>query len=107
MTIAPAAPAPRRPGPACPETTPSIGAWPRAAAVARAVAGPRGQLGHLEQILGESRTPTALRFLGAHVFDLLDKLADEAGQAEIDRRRVAGAALEAVAASGAPVVRLW
>lgn len=107
LTSDPAVDAPRRPGPACPETTPSVGAWPRAAAVARAVAGPRGQLGHLEQILGESRTPTALRFLGAHVFDLLDKLANEAGPAESDRRRVACAALEAVAASGAPVVRLW
>ena len=107
LTSAPAVDTPRRPGPACPEATPSAGAWPRAAAVARAVAGPPGQLGHLEQILGEARTPTPLRFLGAHVFDLLDKLAHEAGPAEIDRRRVACAALEAVAASGAPVVRLW
>ena len=107
LTSAPAVDAPRRPGPACPVATADTGAWPRAASVARAVAGPRGQLGHLEQIMGASPSPTSLRFLGAHVFDLLDKLANEAGPAEIDRRRVACAALEAVAASGAPVVRLW
>ncbi len=94
-------------GPACPEATTIPGAWPRAATVARAVAAPRGQLGHLEQTLGDARSPSRLRFLGAHVFDLLDKLAHEAGPDEIDRRRVACAALEAVAVSGAPVVRLW
>jgi hypothetical protein len=107
LTGAPAVDAPPRPGPACPESTTGTGAWPPAASIARAVAGPRGQLGHVEQILGASPAPTPLRFLGAHLFDLLDKLANEAGPAEIDRRRVACAALEAVAASGAPVVRLW
>jgi hypothetical protein len=95
------------PGPACPEAMTIPGAWPRAATVVRAVAAPRGQLGHLEQTLGDARAPSRLRFLGAHVFDLLDKLAHEAGPDELDRRRVACAALEAVAASGAPVVRLW
>jgi hypothetical protein len=98
---------PPRSGPACAEAATSPGAWPRAAAVARAVAGSPGQLGHLEQTLGEAQAPSRLRFLGAHLFDLLDKLAHEAGPDEPDRRRVACAALEAVAASGAPVVRLW
>jgi hypothetical protein len=107
LTVAPPVDTPRRPGPACPEATTIPGAWPRAASVARVVAGAPGQLGHLEQTLGDARSPSRLRFLGAHVFDLLDKLAHEAGPAEIDRRRLACAALEAVAASGAPVVRLW
>jgi hypothetical protein len=51
--------------------------------------------------------PRRLRFLGAHLFDLLDKLEREAGPTEIERRRVACAALGAAAAEGAPVVRLW
>jgi hypothetical protein len=93
--------------PACAEATTTPGAWPRAVAVARAVPASPGQLGHLEQTLGDAAAPSTLRFLGAHVFDLLDKLANEAGPDELDRRRVACAALEAVAASGAPVVRLW
>ncbi len=96
-----------RPAPACAEATTIPGAWPRAASVARAVPAAPGQLGHLEQTLGDATSPSTLRFLGAHVFDLLDKLAHEAGPDELDRRRVACAALEAVAASGAPVVRLW
>ena len=107
LTVAPPVDMPPRPGPACPEATTIPGAWPRSSAVARAVAGSPGQLGHLEQTLGEARSPSRLRFFGAHVFDLLDKLAHEAGPDELDRRRVACAALEAVAASGAPVVRLW
>ncbi|MEP7122978.1 MAG: hypothetical protein ABJE95_18770 [Byssovorax sp.] len=107
LTVAPLVDAAPRPGPACPEATTIPGAWPRAAGVARAVAAPPGQLGHLEQTLGEAGAPSRLRFLGAHLFDLLDKLAHEAGPDELDRRRVACAALEAVAASGAPVVRLW
>jgi hypothetical protein len=48
-----------------------------------------------------------LRFLGAHLFDLLDKLLYEGGGSEQSRRRVACAALDAVARDGAPVVRLW
>lgn len=107
LTVVPAVDTPSRPGPACPVADTRTGAWPRSATVARVVAGPPGQLGHLEQTLGEATAPSRLRFLGAHVFDLLDKLANEAGPDEIDRRRVACAALEAVAASGAPVVRLW
>ena len=107
LTVAPVVDTALRPRPACPEATTIPGAWPRAAAVARAVAAPPGQLGHLEQTFGEARAPSRLRFLGAHLFDLLDKLAHEAGPDELDRRRVACAALEAVAASGAPVVRLW
>jgi hypothetical protein len=98
---------PPRPGPACPEADAKPGAWPRSTTAARVVAGAPGQLGHLEQTLGEAPSPSRLRFLGAHVFDLLDKLAHEAGPDELDRRRVACAALESVAASGAPVVRLW
>ena len=107
LTVARPVDAPSRPGPACPEATTIPGAWPRSTTVARAVAGAPGQLGHLEQTLGDGPSPSRLRFLGAHVFDLLDKLAHEAGPDELDRRRVACAALEAVAASGAPVVRLW
>lgn len=107
LTSVPAVDAPPLPGPACPESGASPGAWPRSLTVARAVVAPPGQLGHLEQTLGAARAPAPLRFFGAHLFDLLDKLAHEAGPAEIDRRRVACAALEAVAASGAPVVRLW
>ena len=107
LTVVPVVDVAPRPGPACPETTTSPGAWPRAVVVARVVAGSPGQLGHLEQTLGEARAPSRLRFLGAHLFDLLDKLAHEAGPDEIDRRRLACAALEAAAASGAPVVRLW
>ncbi len=107
LTVDPVVDTPPRSGSACPEATTIPGAWPRAASVARAVAGSPGQLGHLEQTLGDARWPSRLRFLGAHVFDLLDKLAHEAGPDELDRRRVACAALEAVAASGAPVVRLW
>ena len=107
LTVDPPVDMPPRPGPACPEATTIPGAWPRSTTVARAVAGSPGQLGHLEQTLGDAASPSRLRFLGAHVFDLLDKLAHEAGPDELDRRRVACAALEAVAASGAPVVRLW
>jgi hypothetical protein len=107
LTVAPIVDVAPRLGPACAESTTIPGAWPRASAVARAVAAPPGQLGHLEQALGDARPPSRLRFLGAHLFDLLDKLAHEAGPDELDRRRVACAALEAVAASGAPVVRLW
>ena len=107
LTTVPVVDVAPRPGPACAEAATSPGAWPRAAAVARAVAGSPGQLGRLEQTLGEARAPSRLRVLGAHHFDLLDKLAHEAGPDELDRRRVACAALEAVAASGAPVVRLW
>ncbi len=107
LTVAPPVDAPPRPGPACPEAATIPGPWPRSTTVARAVAGAPGQLGYLEQTLGDAPRSSRLRFLGAHVFDLLDKLAHEAGPDELDRRRVACAALEAVAASGAPVVRLW
>ena len=51
--------------------------------------------------------PRRLRFLGAHLFDLLDKLDREAGPEEVERRRVICAALAAAAAEGAPVVRFW
>ena len=106
-TSVPVVDAESRPAPACAEATTIPGAWPRAIAVARAVAAAPGQLGHLEQTLGDATSPSTLRFLGAHVFDLLDKLANEAGPDDLDRRRVACAALEAVAASGSPVVRIW
>ncbi len=62
-------------------------------------------MGELEQTLPGG--PTRLRFLGAHLFDLLDKLEHEVRPIELERRRVICAALESVAASGAPVVRLW
>jgi hypothetical protein len=96
---APPAPPPVEPGPACADSD-APGPWPRAASMPR-VAG-----AHLEQTLADGRT-VRLRFLGAHLFDLLDKLAHEARPDELDRRRVACAALEAAASSGAPVVRLW
>src|SRR5262245_53550607 len=70
---APSAPAPVPP-PACSETR--GGAWPRAApgdpGLVHTVAGAAG-LGHLEQRFagGES---AELRFVGAHLFDLLAKL---------------------------------
>jgi hypothetical protein len=69
------------------------------------VPAPAGQLGHLEQAI--AGRPARLRFLGAHLFDLLDKVAHEAGPDEADRRRVIAAALDAAALEGAPVVRLW
>lgn len=93
------------PAPACPEVAPRPGAWPRASGVARAVPG-EGRAGHIAQGL-DGREPVRLRFLGAHSFDLLDKLEHEAGPTELDRRRVICAALNAVAEAGAPVVRLW
>lgn len=92
------------PKPACTEARVDPGPWPRASGVARAVAG-RGGPGHLAQPIGGA--PVRLRFLGAHLFDLLDKVANEAGPGEEDRRRVICAALSAAAASGAPVVRIW
>lgn len=64
-----------------------------------------GALGHLEQ-RWDGR-PRRLRFLGAHLFDLLGKLLYEGGGGEAERRRVACAALDAVARAGAPVVRIW
>ena len=97
--------APVRPPPACPETIASPGPWSRADTVARAVAAVTPGLGHLEQSLGAR--PARLRFLGAHLFDLLDKVAHEAGPSEAERRRMICAALDAAAAEGAPVVRLW
>jgi hypothetical protein len=45
--------------------------------------------------------------LGSHLFDLLDKLLYEGGGGELERRRVICGALNAAAAQGAPVVRLW
>jgi hypothetical protein len=91
---------PTAPAPACAEVAAEPGPWPRASAPPRVAPD-----GHLEQDLGAG--PVRLRFLGAHLFDLLDKLEHEAGPAEADRRRVICAALNAAAAAGAPVVRLW
>ena len=94
-----------RPPPACAETRESTGAWPRPDGFAQVVPAKPGAIGHLTQDIGGR--PAHLRFLGAHLFDLLDKLVHEGGPDEQDRRRVACAALDAVARRGAPVVRLW
>ena len=98
-------PPPARPLPACPEALASPGAWPRASGQAGVVLGAPPALGHVEQALGGA--PVTLRFFGAHLFDLLDKLDREGGPTERDRRLLACVALEAVARAGAPVVRLW
>ncbi|APR85807.1 Hypothetical protein A7982_11156 [Minicystis rosea] len=87
--------------PACAEVAAEPGPWPRAAGIARVATD-----GHLEQrFVGSS--PVRLRFLGTHLFDLLDKLEHEGGPTDLDRHRVVCAALNAAAAAGAPVVRLW
>ncbi|UQA55665.1 hypothetical protein [Polyangium aurulentum] len=102
--LAPPGPAPR-PRPACPETLAGSGAWPRPEDFTKVVPSKPGALGHLEQRW--SGRPARLRFLGAHLFDLLGKLRHEGGGGDAERRRVACAALDAVARAGAPVVRLW
>jgi hypothetical protein len=101
---APPARAPRPP-PACPQTSAGSGAWPRPEDFAKVVPSAPGSLGHLEQRW--NGRPARLRFLGAHLFDLLGKLLYEGGGGDGQRRRVACAALDAVARAGAPVVRLW
>jgi hypothetical protein len=45
--------------------------------------------------------------LGAHAFDLLDKIASEVGDDEPRARVVACRVLDAIAMTGAPVVRIW
>lgn len=93
--------------PACEEKAASPGPWPRATGLVRAIAGKPGEaMGWLEQPI-EGRGAVRLRFLGTHVFDLLDKLAAEGGPDEASRRRMICAALNAVAERGAPVVRIW
>ena len=122
--------------PACEEITPDTGPghhaiagpWPRAAAGAdglpRAVRADKGQMGRFEQrfedpgaiddrgraqpaVVSGQRGATPLRFLGAHLFDLLQKVAYEGGSTELERRRLICAALNAAAARGAPVLRIW
>jgi hypothetical protein len=108
---APAEPAVALPPPACKEEAADPGPWPRAevgaAGIARAVAGSEGKtLGWLTQ--GMAGTGSArLRFLGTHVFDLLDKLGSEGGTSESEQRRMICAVLNAAALRGAPVVRIW
>ena len=110
-----------RPPPACPEIAPDVGPWPRAAPGAaglpRAVRAGEGELGYLEQRFAEPSPsgaraaelgpPARLKFLGAHLFDLLQKVAYEGGSTEDARRRLICAALNAAAARGAPVLRIW
>ncbi len=101
----------RTPPPACDEVAATPGPWGRAvegsAGIARAmVSGDERTLGGLaQQIAG--RGDVHLRFLGTHVFDLLDKVASEGGANEVEKRRMICAALNEVARSGAPVVRIW
>lgn len=97
--------------PACAEEAANPGPWGRAEAGARGVvtvvAGRDGkELGGLLQGMA-GRGEERLRFLGTHLFDILDKLHAEGGATEEERRRVICAALNAVAKSGAPVVRIW
>lgn len=95
------------PPPACEERAADPGPWPRAEGVARAVAGRPGEsFGGVEQAI-EGRGAVRLRFLGTHVFDLLDKLHAEGGGDEASRRRMICAVLNGVAERGAPVVRIW
>ena len=96
------------PPPACEEVASEVGPWDRAtdAGVARAVRSAPGKLGRIEHPF-EAGKPARLRFLGAHLFDLLSKLLYESEGGELGRRRVICGALNAVAAQGAPVVRLW
>ena len=103
--VAPPAIAQGAPGPACDEVASTPGPWPRAESMVLVAPG-SGAPGELWQRLARGRT-ARLRFLGAHLFDLLDKLEHEAGATEIERRRVICASLNAVAAAGAPVVRIW
>lgn len=105
----PSAATPSAPPPACVEAS-GAGPWPRAAGgeggLPRAVQSAPGKLGAIEQRFEDGRSPR-LRFLGAHLFDMLDKVLYEGGGGEDARRRTICAALNAVAESGAPVVRLW
>lgn len=97
--------APPPPSPACAETQNDVGPWPRPQSLVRVVPANPGSLGRLEQSWNDK--PFRLRFLGAHLFDLLDKIVHEGGSSERERRQVICAALEAVAKNGAPVVRIW
>jgi hypothetical protein len=100
------------PPPACDEVLAATpGPWGRAvegsAGIARAmVSGDERTLGGFAQQLA-GRGDTRLRFLGTHVFDLLDKVASEGGASEAERRRTICAVLNEAAKSGAPVVRIW
>jgi hypothetical protein len=97
---------PSRPPPACVEHVQTPGPWPRALAPVEVRRAPPPRLGALEQTFSDGASHP-LRFFGAHLFDLLGKLDQEGGPSELDRRRLACAALDAVALAGAPVVRLW
>jgi hypothetical protein len=100
------APQPIEPSPACTESTSAAGPWPRASEPVRVVPGAAGRGAHLAQGFVPSGSARRLRFLGTHLFDLVDKLEHEGGSPE-ERRRLACAALDSAAATGAPVVRLW
>jgi hypothetical protein len=122
--------------PACQEITPDtgpgrlaiVGPWPRAVAGAaglpRVVRAGKGQMGRLEQrfedpsavgdrggaqpaVASGQRGAMPLRFLGAHLFDLLQKVAYEGGSTEVERRHLICAALNAAAARGVSVLRIW
>ncbi len=84
------------------------GAWPRAAAGQAGIAHTERADGqaYLAQTMIDGRSQR-LRFLGTHVFDLLDKLAHEGGPDEAARRRLICALLNDVAKRSAPVVRIW
>src|SRR6185503_19760411 len=92
--------------PACAEGDAKPGPWPAAVDAPRAVRG-EGAPGYISQAFKETGEPARLRFLGTHLFDLLDKVDNEGGPTDEDRRRVICAALEAASASGAAVVRIW
>jgi len=99
------------PPPACDEIAAMPGPWERAEGgergIAKTVVATDGaSLGGIVQSV-EGRGTIRLRFLGTHVFDLLDKIAAEGGATETERRRAICAVLNEVAKSGAPVARIW
>lgn len=97
------------PEPACPETIDQA-IWPRAEegekGIVSAIPGSANAVGHLEQrMIGKGGVK--LRFFGTHVFDLLDKLHNEAEPKERSQREMICHVLNRVAARKAPVIRIW
>lgn len=63
-------------------------------------------MGGLTQAFATGEEPR-LRFFGAHAFDLLDKISREGGGEMRTQLQVICEVLNAIALSGAPVVRIW
>lgn len=98
-------PAASREAPSCREIGGS--AWPRPAEGMAGVAGVAKVAGQrrLTQMMSDGRV-RELAFVGAHAFDLLDKLAHEASH-DGERRRVVCHVLNDAAERGVKVLRLW